>query len=102
MTYTGNQLLGIEDPFSIVDNLVFYPVPVKDKINIRINVTQDAVITVALSDLAGRQLAASSYSLQKGLNDLGMNTGNLQPGIFILRINSSRGINISHKLIKTN
>lgn len=100
MTYSGNRLLGIHEQASGITGLTIYPNPVNDLLNLKIGVKENTQVLISFCDYTGREVNSNPYTLEKGINNLQVNTAILQPGIFILRIASMDGTNIIQKVIK--
>jgi hypothetical protein len=100
MTYTGNQLLGINATESLIEGLRTYPNPVTDQLTVNIVSKKDASIFLTICDLSGRNLISEVAGLTVGSNMLQINTSGLPSGLFILKITSDDGTIKVRKVIK--
>ena len=101
MTFSGKSMLGINENQAMIESLSIFPNPVTDQLTLTIVSKKDAAVQIGLSDLSGRLVISESWPLSYGGNTLHLNTGSLQPGLFILKITSPDGTNLIRKVIKT-
>ncbi len=76
-----------------------YPNPFKDKITLIMLETTIATCKISLTDMSGRTLQSVSTSIAKGSNTLTIETGNIKPGIYLVKI-EKRGTVQYIKLVK--
>jgi hypothetical protein len=101
MTFTGNSILGIRDPGSIVSNWSVYPNPVTDHLFVSLDIKNGTQATIGLFNMTGQMVAVNSVALNKGINQVRMSTSSLPTGIYMLRLFSNGWIDIRTKVIKT-
>ena len=68
-------------------------------LDIRINAAKSSKTTVKVYDLAGRVLATSTYSVDKGLNHYSLDASTLSAGTYVIKA-EIEGSNIQTKVIK--
>ncbi len=101
MTFTGNGILGINDPVEFVKEFITYPNPVNDLVNISLKMTSAAQVTVGLINLGGQMVKNGSYKLERGENRITLDLSGIASGLYTLRITSPEGISLTQKLVKT-
>ncbi len=79
-----------------------YPNPVKNTFNMQVFTKDPANTTISLMDYFGRIYTLNSTLLQKGMNNVSFDIGNLAKGIYYLRIQSNNDsrADLSGKIIK--
>ena len=92
LTRLNNNVLSIPDISGNQANLIIYPNPVKDILNIKLN-GQINVTNYTIYNLVGQVIS------KKRINASEINTENLSNGIYIIQINTSKGI-FNQKFIK--
>jgi hypothetical protein len=90
--------LGIEES-EVFESMPFiYPNPVRDRINITINLKKPSLVSIDISDLTGRIVSGESYQITDKKNII-IDTKSLPTGIYLLRC-ESQGEVITKKIIK--
>lgn len=89
-TSTSSCATGITD-VAADGALTVYPVPASDVVHISLASATAYAGTISVTDVAGRALIAESHTLTAGLNHISFNTAILQPGNYILSINTASG-----------
>lgn len=85
MTYS--QIISIN--IQHIDNEIFiHPNPLKNITKITLNSTKNEVVVFKVTDTFGREVAAPSFTLQKGINTLELNFEQLPSGIYFLCVGS--------------
>ncbi|MEO8590453.1 MAG: T9SS type A sorting domain-containing protein [Flavobacteriales bacterium] len=69
-----------------LDELATWPNPVTDELNIQLTSSLRGSVNVDILDLSGRTVLAGNHMLSNGANRLSMPTGDLNPGMYLLRI----------------
>jgi|GEM_PF-393997 len=100
MTFTGNRILGSKDDPLPVSNWKVFPNPVTDRVSISLDLNQGTMASVEIISLTGIRMAFSSMSLQAGGNLITLEASSLPEGIYLLRIHSAGGLNVSTKFLK--
>lgn len=85
-TYSNIVTLAIDNKKSFV---MLYPNPVKNKINLTINVPQKEKMQWQLVDNAGRTIKQGMYDLSAGSTAVTIDIPNLSSGIYFMRLNGS-------------
>jgi PKD repeat protein len=101
MTFTGSNILGLQDAQSLVNQWSVYPNPVADQLSISLNLKKELSVNAQIYSITGQLMASKSAMLQNGNNTISMTTSDLQAGIYLLRITSKEGVNLQTKLVKT-
>jgi len=88
---------------SFIENaMVIYPNPVTDQARISIEMKKSSEIDVLIVDPSGRRIFTENKFLQKGSNQLELNTRNLTPGFYQVIIIPEDRVHLSGKLLKIN
>jgi len=66
-----------------------FPSPVKDRTNIQFTSAAEEILTLRLTDLAGRQVLTKSLPAEKGFNETSLQLLDLQPGIYQISISGA-------------
>jgi hypothetical protein len=85
-TYSNIVILSVTGGKNFV---LFYPNPVKDKINMTINVSQKEKMQWQMTDNLGRRVNSGSYDLSPGSVSISIDMANLSSGMYLIRLNSS-------------
>lgn len=83
-----------------VSNLLLYPNPATDHVNIAFNSLSEQKIQVAVYDLSGKVVYSSESQVMQGENLINVNTNNLAEGQYVLMVSSSNN-NYPIKLLVT-
>jgi PKD repeat protein len=100
MTFTGNKILGIDEPAPDVVAGILYPNPVSESAHLVLSSTKTLEVRIDLSNLAGQSLYHSSKNIGSGETLITIPTGQLPKGIYLLQIRSESGMMISRKIVK--
>jgi len=95
VTSVDNQL-----SYEILNSLSYYPNPVKDNLNLAFNLVKQAMIDVSIINITGQEIKKINYFLSEGSNTLTMDMGDLNSGIYFVRINVDKGNAVNFKFIK--
>jgi hypothetical protein len=68
-------------------------------LNIAFNNSRVGVVPVAVVDLSGRTLVREDHDLAPGINTLRLNTADLQPGLYMVRIGNDAH-SVAHRFLK--
>lgn len=77
--------VAVEDCYTI-EEVVAFPVPAKDQLNFKINLSKDNNIELCIIDLSGRKLISKSYSETQGENRISVDISELAQGTYIYNI----------------
>ncbi|HMC96172.1 MAG TPA: T9SS type A sorting domain-containing protein, partial [Flavobacteriales bacterium] len=69
-----------------LDQLATWPNPVTDELNIQLTSSLRGSVNLDILDLSGRTVLAGNRMLSNGSNRLSLPTGDLNPGMYLLRI----------------
>lgn len=83
-----------------VSNLLLYPNPAKDHVNIAFNSLSDQKIQLSIYNLNGKAIYSSESQVIQGENVINVNTNNLAEGQYVLMVSSSNN-NYPIKLLVT-
>lgn len=95
-TYSNIVSLAVDNRKSFV---MLYPNPVKDKINLTINVPQKEKLQWQLTDNAGRIVKRGVYDLSPGSTAVSIDIPHLSPGIYFMQLKGTT-LHQVRKLIK--
>jgi len=89
-TYTANvgcrELADVGLQFE--NDLIVYPNPAIDKINIELMVAAEEIVTISIADITGKQMALQNIKSIRGNNSLQLDVSNFAKGIYILNVKS--------------
>jgi hypothetical protein len=75
--------INCNEPFTIK----VYPNPVKEKLIVNIYSPSAALLSIRLTDIAGKQLQVSNHTIVRGANQLNVNLSpGLSSGIYLLQV----------------
>ncbi len=106
--FPGNSLwvdnVELHYPAGVTENLniqqlIAFPVPAKDVINLNITAIKPEKISVKLYDIKGKVVWQNNYDLQSGDNNVKIEIAQLPPGTYQFHLEGERG-NLSKKFIK--
>ncbi|HEX8575052.1 MAG TPA: N-acetylmuramoyl-L-alanine amidase [Flavobacterium sp.] len=80
-------------------NLVVYPNPGREEININFNAAAQEA-TLSLFDITGKQIFEKNYTTQKGANSIKENVAGLQKGMYILMLNDGEKVSTQNVVIQ--
>jgi PKD repeat protein len=80
-------------------DLRLWPNPAQEALNIAFNNSRVGVVPVAVVDLSGRTLVREDHDLAPGINTLRLNTADLQPGLYMVRIGNDAH-SVAHRFLK--
>lgn len=88
------------DELEGLNNVVLYPNPANDELNIDFSLDNAADINIAIVDLAGKTIATKSMNnTAKGTQTVGFNTTDFASGVYTVTIESTNG-KLTRKFIK--
>lgn len=89
--------------YTIEDQMVCYPNPVREAIHFKLNIIENNYTTISIFDLQGRIISRNAIMVPKGSQTFTVSTGELKAGQYSYLIEtSSPKTNISGKFIKVN
>jgi PKD repeat protein len=100
MTFSGNRILGIDEPAANLTAGTLYPNPVTDVVYLSLKSTKAMQIQINVYSMAGQVVVHAEKELSTGGTIIPISVSNLTGGIYTLRIHSDTGINIIRKLVK--
>jgi hypothetical protein len=90
---------GIDDLHSDVNEVIAYPNPLQNTLNLRLPVNADKSTTVSISDISGRIVASPTNLNMNGVNEIKLNVSMLTSGIYFYTV-QLKGNTYTGKLIK--
>jgi hypothetical protein len=81
---------GISD-INTATELVVYPVPASDMINIKVYSTGESNTEIQVLDMSGRMIISQSANIHSGENNFPINISDIQSGNYIVSISSASG-----------
>jgi len=82
-----------------IAELKLWPNPAQDELNISLNNSRLGIVPITVIDLTGRTVISESQNMALGVNTLRLNTSDLQPGLYMVRIgNDARSV--AHRFLK--
>lgn len=95
-TYSNIVILSIDNNRPVV---ILYPNPIKDKINMTINIARSEKLQWLLSDNNGRIIKRGNYNLSAGSTAVSLDVAGLSSGMYIVQLNATT-LNQTIKVIK--
>lgn len=81
--------------------ITMYPNPVKDQLNVRIDLSKAEYFNLVITDLTGRVVSNTAATLGSQLQDVKINTSSLSSQVYILKvINSKQEVLFTQKFLK--
>lgn len=80
-------------------NFRLWPNPVQDELHISFSGLRGGTVPAAVMDHAGRVVLQREFPVAVGANMLHLATGNLAPGLYLLRIGSRNSV-VTHRFVK--
>jgi len=80
-------------------SVVIYPIPVKDKIVMKLNSLTQNVYNVAVTDMSGRAVLRATFSVDAGTTVKEINASSLKQGAYFVKIESNEGAQVI-KIVK--
>jgi hypothetical protein len=77
---------SVTEKFSGPNDIVIYPNPVTDYINIIINGNKTEELTIIIIDITGSIASKSKKNIHAGIDHLKINTQGLHKGFYLLKI----------------
>ncbi len=82
-----------------IAELKLWPNPAQDELNISLNNSRPGITPVTVIDMTGRAVISEGHNMALGVNTLRLNTSDLQPGLYMVRIgNDARSV--THRFMK--
>lgn len=95
-----SSTLSVKDNEKMVTDFNVYPNPVKELLNIELNLVKNATLELFVTDIAGRVVAQiANNENQVGKQKFQWNVSGLQNGIYLLNIKSDNNIQVKKVLI---
>ncbi len=100
LTFSGNSILGVDDPD--IDREVFsvYPNPVSEQLNISMIISQSTNVEIGLYTLTGQNVHRIMQSADAGLLKIAIPVKDLPAGLYTLRILTDKGMNVVKKVVR--
>jgi len=96
--YYESNLVGLKEPV-IIEEMIVYPNPAKDYLNISFRNNSPAFIQLNLADLSGRIVFNSEVN-RPGDDQIRIDISNLAPGVYLLSSKTGEGNTEYHRVIK--
>ncbi len=89
---------GIAQAPAIAD-LRLWPNPAQNELNLTFNKALSGTVSVTVIDPRGRMVISESHNLNAGSNTLQLNTGSLEPGLYMVRMGNAAH-SVTHRFMK--
>ena len=86
--------------FSFDDNLLVYPNPTKDYLNISIYLEKSSAATLVVTDAAGKAILSKAVNLNGGVNYDRLLLTTLKSGVYTLKLQRTNGIALIKNFVK--
>ncbi len=100
LTFTGNSILGDPEKTSATTEVIIYPNPASETTRVTWTLVKGKSVSISVYDLSGRHLTNQTHSLKSGQSSVDVPVGELQPGIYLMRIRFEDGFEVAKKIIK--
>jgi len=67
-------------------NISIYPNPATGSVNIDLNAVSASAGVISITDIQGKQVAASTIGIVEGANHFELDISGLQPGIYFVKV----------------
>ncbi len=91
--------VGVNELDDLVREVILSPVPVADRLNIKIETAINTTLSMNVIDMSGKLLSTHQFRLVEGQNILHVDTGRLHPGFYMLMISDGNAAQ-AYKFIK--
>jgi hypothetical protein len=88
LAFSGTGPTGISSAENAINNIVLYPNPAKDKINISYSVKMSGDYTIKIAGISGKVIHTQSVRAIQGNNQLSINIPALAAGVYSLSLNN--------------
>jgi PKD repeat protein len=100
MTFTGNSILGKKEGIAMTADVMIYPNPANAESRVVFRQEKSGSVKVSFMDLSGRMLSEQVVTTNAGSGKADLDLHNIEPGIYILRLQFSDGSEVSKKLVR--
>ena len=90
---------GISD-LGVFDNFSMYPNPADQELNVAFNALESGNVHLTIQDLHGKKIQQHKIQANSGSNLIMLNTGELAPGVYFLKLESNQGIRTEQFIVK--
>jgi hypothetical protein len=99
-SFTYSKVIKITGSAAGISSFIVYPNPVKELATLKIISTRQAVVSLIITDMFGKNIFATKNSLVKGENNFTINMNRYPAGIYNLVIDSNNGNKQNIKIMK--
>lgn len=89
-TPSNDVVVGIDEVENFVSDVVAFPNPVENELNVRFSVKQADKVKMSIKNLAGQELQSSVIHAGAGSNLVLMNVNSLSQGMYLLVLNTEK------------
>jgi hypothetical protein len=100
LTFTGNSILGDPEKTAALTDVSIYPNPASETTRVTWTLVKGKSVSISVCDLSGRHLMSQTLSLNSGQSGVDVQVGELQPGIYLMRIRFDNGFEVTKKIVK--
>jgi PKD repeat protein len=100
LTFTGNSILGDSEKTAALTDVSIYPNPASVTTRVTWTLVKGKSVSISVCDLSGRHLISQTHSLNSGQSGVDVQVGELQPGIYLIRIKFDNGFEVTKKIVK--
>jgi len=100
LTFTGNSILGLEDPDTGKEGLSIYPNPVSDRLNISFSLSMSEMINIEIYNMNGQLVYHTLEWGTAGQNLKFISFNNYPSGLYTLRLYSRDGFIFIKKIVR--
>jgi len=99
LAFTGS-VIGIENHESFVTNMVVFPNPSKETINVNLNLKSSQKVSIELTDITGKLILTKDAGTLTGESKQTLNVNNISKGTYLVRVITESGIEVRKIIIE--
>lgn len=80
------EVVGINEAVASFGTVAAFPNPAKDVLNVNITLNNNEAATVSMFNTLGQTVISEQHSLNTGVNNVQLNTSNLQSGVYMVTV----------------
>lgn len=99
LTFTGNQILGIQRTPVTIEGNMMYPNPAKETASVDIRLDASSVIAIEIYQTSGRMVFREERHLTSGDQTITIAVNQLPQGLYTIRLLNKNGMHLTRKLL---
>lgn len=94
----SDELVGIDESGNVIESVSVFPNPTAGNVNVRFAVANASTASIAITDLAGKQLQAHKLFATQGSNMVQLNLNGYASGVYLVEVNVG-GVNWVERVV---